>query len=1011
MKTMRVTSVLSVLSAALLLWTAPAPAATQITASLSLTNTPTNGAALLFNGTDARYWTNNTTNGTAWITLGTNVLGCATNLYNHLAAYAPTSLNSVTWTFSTSLLFQSKLNGPLAITSPGWGKSTYVTNTTYSAATFVTDWRGLTPAARTNQLSGMVDWLNQPFTTNFIALTSAPMSLVLGLVTNLFTNDLVTLSNQILALAATVPSTNKLATTNWVDSSFVKKWSGTANSPVLRYPIILNSDDALDDWGTLGFYSLRPLGDGETNTIFLRSDPNDEALPARIGVVSYHTGATNWVAYTNDLTNLILTNQWLASNAFTASLAAGTIETKSARSLAMTGTNYIIGGLATDAGVISGLVPSNNAAVPTGSNLVMLVSSVAGVWNLCGFADHWPGKHIWVANQSGYAGTFVCESGLDIPANRIRTVGATNFIVPNLAWQGFFYDGTSSRWTPTFGQSQSGTNSGGGGGATVLSALTDVSLTSPTNAQVLTYNGSVWVNSNAASSINTNQLINTNVFSTFSTNLTNLVFRKNQNITNLTVYDGYNDAVFVITNDYATFWAPMSVTNNYWSSSFTWNTDYTGITPVFQIGTSAFTNITLVPKSLSYYYGGLTTTSNVYAAKFYGDGANLTNLSGGSATNAQPPSANLTNWATINTNQAVFTNLLYASTNGFVGVAITNGLAGLTVTNKLVDTNLLTLTTNNIFSVSAVRFASNTFSGITNALGYYPATNGASEGNFILTNTDGSIVFAALNGSITNIELNNTNMVVWGTNSATTNNRALTIANGAMAVTNAGGRWEFYPDASYTGSNCAAAYVDRSGVTKISLGTNGQWMGNLAVYGPTLTLGVGNFNGVGLGQARYGLTANSGQNTNVLTFSRAGEQAATNACIWVSNTAAPVFAIMDGAYGTTVSAGIRTISPQAALHVNGMIRSDIGYASWQSNRLAVATLSPTGGAATWNWTNSYVNNVFVFLGGGSISAISINGTSLGTGQTNSGLMTIPLQTNEWVTATYSAPPTATVKPW
>jgi hypothetical protein len=36
--------------------------------------------------------------------------------------------------------------------------------------------------------------------------------------------------------------------------------------------------------------------------------------------------------------------------------------------------------------------------------------------------------------------------------------------------------------------------SGGGGGATTLGQLTDVSLTSPTNNQVLTYNGSLWVN-------------------------------------------------------------------------------------------------------------------------------------------------------------------------------------------------------------------------------------------------------------------------------------------------------------------------------------------------------------------------------------------------------------------------------------------------------------------------------------------------------------------------------------
>jgi hypothetical protein len=38
--------------------------------------------------------------------------------------------------------------------------------------------------------------------------------------------------------------------------------------------------------------------------------------------------------------------------------------------------------------------------------------------------------------------------------------------------------------------------SGGGGGATSLGQLSDVSLTSPTNNQVLTYNGSLWVNAN-----------------------------------------------------------------------------------------------------------------------------------------------------------------------------------------------------------------------------------------------------------------------------------------------------------------------------------------------------------------------------------------------------------------------------------------------------------------------------------------------------------------------------------
>lgn len=36
----------------------------------------------------------------------------------------------------------------------------------------------------------------------------------------------------------------------------------------------------------------------------------------------------------------------------------------------------------------------------------------------------------------------------------------------------------------------------GGGGSSTLSGLTDVTITSATNGQVLSYNGSGWVNSN-----------------------------------------------------------------------------------------------------------------------------------------------------------------------------------------------------------------------------------------------------------------------------------------------------------------------------------------------------------------------------------------------------------------------------------------------------------------------------------------------------------------------------------
>jgi hypothetical protein len=84
-------------------------------------------------------------------------------------------------------------------------------------------------------------------------------------------------------------------------------------------------------------------------------------------------------------------------------------------------------------------------------------------------------------------------------------------------------------------------------------------------------------------------------------------------------------------------------------------------------------------------------------SKFTGGG-------GGSATNAQPPSPNLTNWSNIATNQVLFTNALPALTNGFVTASITNGLA---------TTNYVNTATNNFGNTVPVNMtnAANLFVG------------------------------------------------------------------------------------------------------------------------------------------------------------------------------------------------------------------------------------------------------------------------------------------------------------
>lgn len=79
----------------------------------------------------------------------------------------------------------------------------------------------------------------------------------------------------------------------------------------------------------------------------------------------------------------------------------------------------------------------------------------------------------------------------------------------------------------------------------------------------------------------------------------------------------------------------------------------------------------------------------------------------------------------------------------------------------------------------------------------------------------------------------------------------------------------------------------------------------------------------------------------------------------------------------------------------------------RSNRLAPLTIS-TGGSPL-NYTNTTGRSQFVFVNGGTVSSISINGTSIFTiAAPNS---TIPLQTNEWATITFTIAPAVFTKPY
>ena len=85
-----------------------------------------------------------------------------------------------------------------------------------------------------------------------------------------------------------------------------------------------------------------------------------------------------------------------------------------------------------------------------------------------------------------------------------------------------------------------------------------------------------------------------------------------------------------------------------------------------------------------------------------------------------------------------------------------------------------------------------------------------------------------------------------------------------------------------------------------------------------------------------------------------------------------------------------------------------GFVSFSKNKAALNPIVPTG--SPFNFTNTTTtNNINMFISGGTVSQIALNGTTIASEL--SGIATIPLQPGEWVTVTYGSTPTMHWKPF
>ena len=90
------------------------------------------------------------------------------------------------------------------------------------------------------------------------------------------------------------------------------------------------------------------------------------------------------------------------------------------------------------------------------------------------------------------------------------------------------------------------------------------------------------------------------------------------------------------------------------------------------------------------------------------------------------------------------------------------------------------------------------------------------------------------------------------------------------------------------------------------------------------------------------------------------------------------------------------------------LNSSVALSTLASNKVALGNIGV--GASPFQMTNPLPHTVMLFIGGGVVTGISVNGTIIGSGLTLTGITTISLQPGEWTTILYTVAPTVKWKP-
>lgn len=480
--------ILPALGTWLALLSAGAAAESRVTLTLTVTNAPTNGASLTFNGTDARYWVTSITNAASNIHVTNTAAAAKSNLYGHCVSYRVAAGYSTVNISSNSFAIWGPLGSNWsAAASGGWATLAWTTQSYGSSYPLTLPYTAVTNlATRTNAASLLAEWLSQP-STNLVSDTAAMFAGYATLDTEQVVTGFKTFTNQ--ALFAYEPGftdgffygTNTLTSGAWdigADSKIIWNAGAIVQGSASDEPygnFNLGAPDNytfarkidLAAWVATNIFNPDTFH-ASTNTVNVKSGAlvTNLALRGATAVQGYATlGGTNYLSFDSGAwvqdgtgskvwnflatpnTNTVL-RAVETSNAIAQAIATNWIPQARASNTWFAGTNTVHSMVYATRGTVN-LAAGANSGVVLGTNVfIRMQCPSSGAW-LAGCAAEADGSYHLLQFIGGTTNLILDSSGLEaVAANRIQTgredsIGGTNLPFWHV---GLVYDALRTNW-------------------------------------------------------------------------------------------------------------------------------------------------------------------------------------------------------------------------------------------------------------------------------------------------------------------------------------------------------------------------------------------------------------------------------------------------------------------------------------------------------------------------------------------------------------------------------------